>query len=527
MTMLNKLFSSKKTESGKLGFLHNKVFWLFVAIHIVLFNVNFAEWGDSYRILRGAEYIRELSYPDDEKRQPLYSIALALRPEAVDQVLWGRLEMFAISIAAFAVFYHLLDLFKLGKREKSLALLLFTFNPTFLYWSLRLMADVPFALLALITFFFYKKWQKELTYTRIAALGVLIGLAALTRFEGFVLGLSVGIGLLLQDLDFNKWLKDFRPRLLQGLTLFVSFLVIFFPWLVLRNPFTSTYFEEPGGREYDVHTLVIYLASLAFLFGFAAAPLFFKKYFKELVSFFKQNLGLSIFVLIELFLALIWPAAIPRLFTPIIPFLLIPLAVFVNNYFTERKTSKWDYAGLVLLLVAYVAVQFQYRLQFLVLMKPLLALTILFQLSNFLAIYLKRFNLFRLTLFLSLVIWSISTIYLHKDIFRAVVVANRYVVDNLQGKVVYNDVSSVSDWYLNQRARDDAVLGEYLNMDSKAGRTYDLFLKEEADYAMITNEHNPTLEFSAGEVEHLDEIKEFRYTIGGKEFFTKILKFNK
>ena len=70
------------------------IYVLFVLLHLLLLNVNTAEWGDSYRILRASEYIRDGSYPQDEKRPPLFSFVLALRPENVDAVLWGRVVLF-------------------------------------------------------------------------------------------------------------------------------------------------------------------------------------------------------------------------------------------------------------------------------------------------------------------------------------------------------------------------------------------------------------------------------------------------
>ena len=80
------------------------VFLLFLLTHLLLLNVNTAEWGDSYRILRASEYIRNLNYPADEKRPPLFSVLLALRPGSVDQILWGRIFMLSVSIASFGVF---------------------------------------------------------------------------------------------------------------------------------------------------------------------------------------------------------------------------------------------------------------------------------------------------------------------------------------------------------------------------------------------------------------------------------------
>ena len=73
---------------------------LFILVHFFLLNVNTAEWGDSYRILRASEFMRDGSYPEDEKRPPLYSLVLAVRRVAVDPVSWARGFMFVVIAVA-------------------------------------------------------------------------------------------------------------------------------------------------------------------------------------------------------------------------------------------------------------------------------------------------------------------------------------------------------------------------------------------------------------------------------------------
>ncbi len=496
----------------------NKLFWIFVVTHLLLFNINYAEWGDSYRILRASEFIRQGEYPEDEKRQPLFSLLLALRPENVDQALWGRVEMFVFSLAAFLLFKKLLETYSLEKGTKDLALLLFTFNPVLLYWSIRIMADLPFTALVILLFYLYRKWQGNLNYRKIALLGLVVGLASLMRFEGYLLGASLGLGMLL---------KGFKPeKIKQAAVLFITFLLVMMPWFLYRNPLTSSYLEEPSGRAYDVRMVVIYLASLLYLFGFTSAFFFVFGKHGKLKRLLSTNLALGIFIILELTLALIWPAAIPRLFTPIIPLMIIPLAMSIYQYFHEDRILSFKITlSLPLLFMVYLLSQYFLRLQFLILDKQLLYAAILLQIANFSFIYFKKYTWFMATLILSLIIWSYASISLHKDIFKAVIDANLYVTKNLQGRVAYNDVSSVSDWYLNRRQTGDDLTGIYLNMDARVGRTYDVLSEKNLDYVMITNEHNPTMDFDARKVDHLEEVKEFRYTIRGTEFFTKILKF--
>ena len=507
----------------------NKVFGIFVIfllIHLILINVNYSEWGDSYRILRASEHIRGLDYPEDEKRLPAYSLLLALRPEGVDQVFWGRFEMLFVSLAIFSVFYKLVRNYTQDPETIQLAMCLLVLNPVLLYWSLRLMADAFFTLLVLITFYLYTKWKPFPSLKGSFLIGLILGVAVLTRFEGYILGVAVGIGLMFGP---NLKLKDkFILKLRSIIFVGAGFLTATLPWFLYRNPLSSTYFEEPARRVYDLNTLHIYLVSLLFIFGFTSAAFFMGRYARELIVQFRQETAFMAFILFELCLALVWPAAIPRLFTPIIPFLIIWLAICVSKYFADAPRAKaQDPVILVGLLVVYLLSQYMLKLQFLVLLKPLLLIVLVVQLINISAVLLKKSRLFIISLLISLAVWSFSTIWLHKDIFRTVAEANLYISENLTGKVVYNDVSSVSDWYLNVRNTGDNVTGEYKNMDDKKGRTYEELTKTGADYVLITNEHNTSMEFKGDELDYLEEIKEFRYTIRGKEFFAKILRVKK
>jgi len=507
----------KKITSNKILI----IFTIFLLIHLLLLNINFAEWGDSYRILRASEFLRNGTYPQDEKRQPVFSILLALRLSGIDQVLWGRIEMLVFSIVLFWLFYKILGQYKLSKRARETAMWMLVLNPVLLYWSIRIMADVPFAVLTLLTFYLYNRWKTTLSWKELFVLGLLVGIAVLTRFEGYILGFSLGVGVLIRE-------KGSFSSVKKGFTLVAGFILAAFPWYLYRNPLNSTYFEEPGSRIYDLSTLHIYLVSLMFLFGFTSACFFFYKKFEEFKKFSLENVALTVFVVIELMLALVWPAAIPRLLTPIIPFLIIPLAIYIDEYFERSEESLIpDFLKLSGLLAVFLASQYILKLQFLVLIMPLLISVVLLQVVSIFSILKRNFCLFKTTLVLSMALWSISTIWLHKDIFKAVVEANKYTQENLSGTIIYNDVSSVSDWYLNLKTENDQVNGVYMNMDAREGRTYKVLAVEKADYIIMTNEHNTAMEFDAGDVAYLEQIREFRYTIRGKEFFTKILKFKK
>ena len=117
-------------------------------------------------------------------------------------------------------------------------------------------------------------------------------------------------------------------------------------------------------------------------------------------------------------------------------------------------------------------------------------------------------------------------ISLHKDIFISVKNAAEYVARNLEGKVAYNDVSSVSDFYLNV-LDTPKVSGFYYNTESKKNLTYEALRQTGADYFLITNEHNTTMELDLGSRPYLRPVKDFSYNVNGAEFFAKIVRFER
>ncbi|MCA9302008.1 glycosyltransferase family 39 protein, partial [candidate division WWE3 bacterium] len=287
-----------------------------ILIRALFTNVNAAEWGDSYRILRAAEYLRNYQYPSDEKRAPLFSLILAARPSKVDPVQWGRAEMLVITALLLTVFTYYVRYFISSPVYQSLSIALLGFNPVFFYWSLRIMADVPFLLLVLCSFYLLKRqstlgrfyWQKSFILGILGALGVLV------RFEGYILICALFIGIIFLERGFYSWeetilqrknlqktpsagkkrrtskipatvtnLKNIirfvfsqlnlifnllRKKNREILAFVTAQLFILVPYWYYRNPLSSSYFEEPSGRSYDLNTFLIYFASLFFISGF-------------------------------------------------------------------------------------------------------------------------------------------------------------------------------------------------------------------------------------------------------------------
>lgn len=527
--------------------LKNKVFLLillFSGLHLLLMNVNSAEWGDTYRILRASEYVRNYDYPVDEKRPPVFSTLLAIRPSTVDPVLWGRVVMLVVSMLSICAFSKLYDVLSTHTtpHSKYLAITLFALNPIYLYWSIRVYADVPFSLISMLALYLFTIWRKDLSSKKLVVLALLSAVAVATRFEGYILFAALGLGVLFPykfNLKIGETLKtQFTPAALY----LIAFLVTLIPYYIWRNPLNSTYFEEPSGRVYDINTLVIYLLSLFFAFGFVHTLYFVYRDKRNFSSFFANNPAVTGFVLAELLLALIWPAAIPRLFVPVIPFLLIPIVDSISRYFEIDSISLIKFIkqlfytpfkplpnllSLVLLIAVYVLGQYFYRLQFLVLMKDWFAIVVALQLLLALPIVLKQTKLFYVVIILSLSTWTLSTIYLHKDIYIGVVRAAKYAQENFCGNIAYNDVSSVSDWYLNESPNVICTKGFYHDVTKKENRTYKSLEENAVDYILITNEHNTTLTFDISDYPHIKKVNSFEYYINGKEFFTNLYKFEK
>lgn len=537
---------------------------LFVLLHVFLININAAEWGDTYRILRGSEHIKELTYPEDEKRPPLFSALLATRPFTTDPIFYGRIVMFTLSICFFFIFSKLLDFFYSTQatisEEKTLALYLFALNPVLLYWSLRIYADVLFALFVLLNILLITKWKDSLATfqpKRVILLAVISVLAVYTRFEGYLLFGSMGFGLIfLSSLEGNIFTKTFSN--LKNILVYVfSFCVLLVPYYIWRNPLTSSYFDETSNRAYDLNTLLIYILSLGFAFGFIFALFFLLTNRISNLKFLKTNPAITMFLISDLVLVLFWPAAIPRLFIPIIPLTIILLSSSIVNYFLVKAKSTKEVGevkdptssttvdfklsslykiirsniNLVLslgfLFTLYVTGQYLYKLQFLVVQLEFFILILILNLILFVTLLFRWRDFFYITLLLSLFVWSFATIYVHKDIHKGIVQVTDLVSKEFCGKIAYNDVSSVSDWYLNTSPHALCTEGYYYDITEEKSLKKEKLIDKGTDYVLVTNEHNTDMEIDFDDTPYIVELFNVQYEINGKLFFTNFYKFEK
>ena len=490
-----------------------------VILRLWLVNINSAEWGDSYRILRASNYVRQFSYPDDEKRPPLFSILLAIRPAGVDAVLWGRIFMLGISFLALFVFYLLCKKYLPTHNQRLLALVFLFLNPVYLYWSIRIYADVPFSLLVLLCFYIFEVWREKLASGQklsailLILMGLICGLGILTRFEGYLLAISTAVGISL----VGQKQTGFKIKALLKFVLATGSIIL--PWLIYRNPLTSSYFEEPAGRKYDFTMFLTYLTSYLFVLGvlpaFAVMTNLVKDNWKQkILTSIKKYPHIISFVLLESVLILAWPAAVPRLFVPIIPFLVILLVKSLDGF--ERQTKGCAIICSTVLIALYIVVQNKIRLQFLGPHTLVFITVIILGVLGSLAMVTKNRALFITSALISMLALSASTIYLHKDVYKSIVDVARFPLREPAGKIIHNDTAGIISWYRPS--------SEYKNFDTKKYLTQEYLAQNQVQYVVITNEFDPNLEIDLKKRPYLELIKESNYARGGKMFFTWLVK---
>ncbi len=452
--------------------------------------------------------------------------------------------MLATSLGVCFIFYKLCQNYLATKWERLLAVILLALNPVYLYWSLRIYADVFFSLLILLCFYFFEVWRKnrgdggKLSGLYLATMGLICALSILTRFEGYLLTLATAIGVIVV-LD-----KSAHQKFKESVLVFVTTGLIVLPWLIYRNPLTSSYFEEPAGRKYDMVMFLTYVVSYLFVLGIipafsliatklaGAKPI-------DLLTKVKQYPHVIAFVILESLLILAWPAAVPRLFVPIIPFLILalvksldyfdkgdeddsPSSIKPNSRVTSVKAEKGKTLVTtmsIVLLTVYIVVQHKLRLQFLGPHTAVFVIVSALGVPSTLAIYIKSKKLFLLSSVISMTILSASTIYLHKDVYRSIKEICDFSLREVAGKVIHNDTASIASWYLPK--------SDYKNLDDKKYLTQNYLAENQVDYLIITNEFNPNMEIDLAKRPYLNLIKESKYKRGGKIFFTWLIKVQK
>lgn len=492
---------------------------ILILIRLLLLNVNSAEWGDSYRILRASNYVRQLSYPDDEKRPPLFSALLAIRPYNIDAVVWGRIFMLGISFTTLFTFWLLCKKSLPTQNQRLLALVFLFLNPVYLYWSIRIYADVPFSLLVLLCFYIFEIWREKKeggqkpSAILLILLGLTCGLGIITRFEGYLLAVSTAIGI------FLVGQKQTGSKIKALVKFIFATGVIILPWLLYKNPLSSSYFEEPVGRKYDFTMFLTYLVSYLYVLGvlpaFAMMAGLVKTDWKQKISTgTKKYPHIISFVMLESVLILAWPAAVPRLFVPVIPFWVILLVKSLDGL--EQQTKGWAIVGSMVLIALYIVVQNKLRLQFLGPHTLVFSTIIILGIAGSFALIIKNRALVITSAILSMLALSASTIYLHKGVYKSIVDIARFPLREPAGKIIHNDTASIISWY--------HPTSEYKNFDNKKHLTREYLTENQIAYLIITNEFDPNLEIDLKKRPYLELVKESNYARSGKMFFTWLVK---
>lgn len=496
-------------------------FVAYLIFRLAIFNVNSAEWGDSYRILRATNSLENFTYPKDEKRPPLYSAFLILIPKNFDPVEGGRLLMVIVSVITVFLFLKLLDFLSINfiDNQKIFAIFLLAYNPLFVYWSMRIYADSFFLMLSLLAFTLYYSFNKDNNYFKLIILSIICFLGIMTRFEGYLL-----ISALFLTFIFNFFKKrDVRILINLSIFLIIGFSLFFFavntPWTFFKNPISSSYVDEANRRLVGIYDILGFLLHLIFILGS-----FFSFYFilfdkKKLIDFIKNHFLLFSFLIIELMLAVIWPAAVPRLLIQVIPILII-LFILGLESFEEREKTPYFFI-FPLTIVVYIVGQLLIKSQFLLTNYYFMLSLIIVSLLQTFFIYKRNLTYYKYSVALSVILWMSFFVYLHKDIYKVLNIGVTFFSKEYKkdGIIVSNDVSYLTKFYFGDNLKYVRQIDFGIDIEKH-------LRDRNAKYLIVTNEHNPDMKFTVSKYSFLENIFEYREEINGREFFIVISKVN-
>lgn len=468
-----------------------------------MYFLNPTEVGDSYRFLNAGEYISRLSYPNFEKRLPLFPFILSFGVRFIDPIIWGRFVAQAISFGVLIFTYKIGSTLLKSKNKAFLAVVLTAFSPLFFYGTSRVLSEGLFSLLILISFWFYLK--KERNYFII---GALCGLCFLTRYEGAILALSYGIDLLLR--------KDLKSILKMA----VGFLLVSAFWVVrtvhlYAGAGNFEYASEPFGFSYNPKSTLVIVSSFLFLFGnLFISPVLIINSIKYLFANYRP---IVIYVFLSILFFFFWIAAMPRLFTYLIPI----FSIFVLHTLQfENVNRKKLVLFFVFLAFQFLIFRFIYRYHFLVLGKEFFVLFIAVSTLSFLAILLRRQSIALVLIVISSIVASLSYTYHYRNIYQTVFKACVMLKD-FNGKIAYSDETGVSSWYLKNK--------DTLYFDSTSVEESVEYLRSQnVKWALVTNEFDEyrRLVFleKKDNKKNVELVSKFQENDGGYIRYSKIYK---
>lgn len=467
---------------------------IYLVIRIAIVNINFTEWGDTFRMIRAADFLSNGLWPWDEKRWPFYSVLLVPGIWLNDPLFWGRFLSFMASAGTLALTYALYlklnvdfksttfywdQKFSLKniisfikayfKKENAysvekyalLSTILLAVSPVFAYWSIRVMADPVFAMLILIYgLVFIKSYQKAEVKNEVL-LSLLLLCITMTRLEGlFMFFGTVGFFVLAK-----------KARKLSTILIYLlPQALIYFPFtlyakVLYSGPVDNDYLKEAQTFVFNLDRFTYFFTYTAFIFVFPPLLYFLIKgilnlkdaVLKSDKSIYLPYLPLALFLLQELLIGFIWTPSLPRIYMPIIP-LLVVLTVYGFQTWVPNRKDRWAFLLMVLSICLFGYLQYSYKLYFLgaskilfgiILLSSLVFILIAFALANNpkLKGYLSAFLIFMGALSSAVIIYNQKDIY--KSVYQAALFAKTLADQNPQAeKIAYADETGTTSWYL-------------------------------------------------------------------------------
>lgn len=477
---------------------------IYLIVRVILLNTNYTEWGDTFRMIRAADYLSHGSWPWDEKRWPLYSVLLIPGIWLNAPVFWGRVLSVLISVGSIGMIYaYYLKFISKNKMYALFAALFAAVSSVFGYWSIRVMADPFFALLVLVFYYYFpnfylKKYKQNLEYW----LAALLLAITMTRLEGLFVATSAGLFFLIYSIKkkrfsfrVSKLIENFKVNFRRILIFFIPQVLIYLPWtlyakVLYKGNVNNNYLDEVETFVFNFERFKYFFTYSIFILVVPLSIYFVWLGIKKL-NISKDRLYLipvGVFILQELLIGFIWTPSLPRIYMPVIPFLSVLLVFGIENFKSFKLNFRVFLIINLVLTFLFAYLQYEQKLYFLGASK-LLFIFIIF--SNLLLLLSAKFLIPKYIktfigslIFVNVIITSVI-IYNQSNVYKSVMKGIEFVLP-LDGRIAYSDETGNTEWYLRSK-------GFYLDPNNSIDsleEQYYLMKANGVEYLLWTNEFN-------------------------------------
>lgn len=477
---------------------------IYLIVRVILLNTNYTEWGDTFRMIRAADYLSHGSWPWDEKRWPLYSVLLIPGIWLNAPVFWGRVLSVLISVGSIGMIYaYYLKFISKNKMYALFAALFAAVSSVFGYWSIRVMADPFFALLVLVFYYYFpnfylKKYKQNLEYW----LAALLLAITMTRLEGLFVATSAGLFFLIYSIKkkrfsfhVSKLIENFKVNFRRILIFFIPQVLIYLPWtlyakVLYKGNVNNNYLDEVETFVFNFERFKYFFTYSIFILVVPLSIYFVWLGIKKL-NISKDRMYLipvGVFILQELLIGFIWTPSLPRIYMPVIPFLSVLLVFGIENFKSFKLNFRVFLIINLVLTFLFAYLQYEQKLYFLGASK-LLFIFIIF--SNLLLLLSAKFLIPKYIktfigslIFVNVIITSVI-IYNQSNVYKSVMKGIEFVLP-LDGRIAYSDETGNTEWYLRSK-------GFYLDPNNSIDsleEQYYLMKANGAEYLLWTNEFN-------------------------------------